>query len=463
MTTQADASPPANATLENLDPIVKRRETRRVILSSYLGSTIEFYDFLLYAAASAVVFPAVFFTDLNPLAGTIAAYGTFAAGYLARPFGGALFGHFGDKLGRKKMLVLSMLVMGIASTLIGLVPGAAAIGSWGAVILVLLRVCQGIAVGGEWGGAALMALEHSESGKRGFAASFTNAGAPTGAALGTFALGTFSALLTQEQFLTWGWRIPFILSFVLLIVGLVIRSKVRESPVFIAAAAKAEKEKKEKKEQKSAQQRPKAPLLQVLRRPKALLLTMLGGASGFGLQVTLSTFSVGYATDSGSDRSNVLYAFAVASVISVFFVIWFGQVSDRFGRRPVMIAGLTLFALYLVPFFWLLGSTNWLVLTFAFTIALALHAMLYGPLAAFISEQFGTSSRYTGASLGYQFATLLGAGFTPTILATLYAGPGQGTSLVPVLTYLVLMVAVSVTAIALTRESKDYDLATHEH
>ena len=177
--------------LDRLDARTTNREARRVILSSYLGSTIEYYDVLLYASASALVFPKVFFAQLDPLAGTIAAYGTFAAGYIARPLGGAIFGHFGDRLGRKRMLILSMLIMGVASTLIGLIPPKEVIGSAGAIVLVLLRVMQGIAVGGEWGGAALMALEHSTHGKRGFAASFTNAGAPTGAALGTFILGMF--------------------------------------------------------------------------------------------------------------------------------------------------------------------------------------------------------------------------------------------------------------------------------
>ena len=448
-----DTTTAAAPDLASLDPATKRRESRRVILSSYLGSTIEFYDFLLYASASALVFPTVFFTGLDPLAGAIASYGTFAAGYLARPLGGAIFGHFGDKLGRKKMLVLSMLIMGVASTLIGLVPGAATIGGWGAVMLVFLRVCQGIAVGGEWGGAALMALEHSEGGKRGFAASFTNAGAPTGAALGTFVLGTFSAVLPQDEFLSWGWRVPFLLSFALLIVGMVIRAKISESPIFEAAAAQAE----------ASGEKRKLPIWEVLRRPKALLLTMFAGASGFGLQVLLSTFAVQYSTDAGTERSSVLYAFALASIFSIFFVVWFGHLSDRFGRRPVMIAGLILFVGFLFPLFSMLTSTNWLVLLLAFTIALGLHGMIYGPLAAFIAEQFGTGSRYTGASLGYQLATLLGAGFTPTILATLYAGPGGGTSIVPVTVFLGAMAVVSIIALVLTRESKDHDLTTHEH
>jgi MFS family permease len=444
----------ASTGILQLTPEQKRKESRRVILSSYLGSSIEFYDFLLYASASALVFPTVFFNDLDPLAGTIASYGTFAAGYLARPLGGAIFGHFGDKLGRKKMLVLSMFIMGIASTLIGLVPGSATIGSWGAVILVGLRMCQGIAVGGEWGGAALMALEHSKKGRRGFAASFTNAGAPTGAALGTFILGTVAAVLPHDDFMAWGWRIPFLFSFVLLVIGVIVRSKISESPIFLAAL---EKEKNEPTKQKK-----KLPIVEVLRRPKALILTMLAGASGFALQVLLSTFSVSYATEYGAERSSVLYAFALASVVSIFFVVFFGHISDKLGRRPVMLTGLVLFVAFLSPFFKMMESNNWWLIFAAFTIALALHAVIFGPLAAFISEQFGTGARYTGASMGYQLATLIGAGFTPTILASLYASTA-GTSVTPVMLYLTGLAIVSGAAILLTRESKNLDLETHEH
>jgi len=437
--------------LQAMDAGTRRREARTVIASSYLGSTIEYYDFLLYATAAAVVFPKVFFTGMDDWVGVVAAYGTFAAGYVARPLGGIIFGHFGDKLGRKGMLIVSMLVMGIASTLIGLVPDASVAGPWGAVLLVILRVFQGIAVGGEWGGAALMALEHSESGKRGFAASFVNAGAPTGAVLGTLVMGAFSAL-PNAQFLAWGWRVPFLLSFVLLGVGMFVRLKVSESPIFKAAL---EKEKAEEAAQGAAGRR-EVPLLQVLRRPKTLIFTMLAGAAGFALQVVLATFSVTYAVSKGADRQGVLYAFAAASFVSIIFVVMGGRLSDKLGRRPVMIGGLVLFIAYLVPMFQLLSSNNIGLIFVAFAVGLMIHSTLFGPLAAFVSEQFGTTSRYTGASLGYQLATLLGAGFTPGIVAQIFKDSGQNTS--SVVWYLAVMSVVSIVFILLTREPKNNDL-----
>ncbi|WP_255769755.1 MFS transporter [Pseudarthrobacter sulfonivorans] len=436
-----------HTTLAPAGTAAKRKEARTVILSSYLGSTIEFYDFLLYATAAAVAFPKVFFAGTDEWVGVVAAYATFAAGYVARPLGGVIFGHFGDRIGRKGMLIVSMAMMGVASTLIGLIPGASLIGPWGAVILVLLRVCQGIAVGGEWGGAALMALEHSDPKRRGFAASFVNAGAPTGAVLGTLVMGAFSAL-PQDAFLAWGWRVPFLLSFVLLIVGLFVRLRVSESPIFAEAVA-----------QESAQgTKRKIPLLEVLRRPKALIMIMFAGAAGFGLQVVLPTFSVTYAVSKGAPQQGVLYAFAGASAISILFVLLGGRLSDRFGRRPVMVAGLALFIAYLFPMFGMLGSGNIGMVFLAFTVALVLHSSLYGPLAAFVSEQFGTTNRYTGAAVGYQLATLIGAGFTPGIVAGLYKDSGQ--SIVPVVVFLSVMALVSIVFILLTRESKNNDLTS---
>lgn len=431
--------------LQAMGTAERRKEARTVIASSYLGSTIEYYDFLLYATAAAVVFPKVFFSGMDDWVGVVAAYGTFAAGYVARPLGGIIFGHFGDKVGRKGMLIVSMLVMGVASTLIGLVPDASVAGPWGAVMLVILRVFQGIAVGGEWGGAALMALEHSESGRRGFAASFVNAGAPTGAVLGTFIMGAFSSL-PNAQFLAWGWRVPFLLSFVLLGVGMFVRLKVSESPIF-KAALEQEKQEQEKLE---------IPLLQVLRRPKTLIFTMLAGAAGFALQVVLATFAVTFAVSKGADRQGVLYAYAAASLVSIAFVILGGRLSDKLGRRPVMVGGLVVFIAYLVPMFQLLSSNNIMLIFAAFAVGLMIHSMLFGPLAAFVSEQFGTTSRYTGASLGYQLATLLGAGFTPGIVAQIFKDSGQNTG--SVVWYLAIMSVVSIVFILLTREPRNNDL-----
>ena len=444
----------------------RRKEARTVIASSYLGSTIEYYDFLLYATAAAVVFPKVFFSGMDDWVGVVAAYGTFAAGYLARPLGGVIFGHFGDKLGRKGMLIVSMLVMGVASTLIGLVPDASVAGPWGAVMLVILRVFQGIAVGGEWGGAALMALEHSESGRRGFAASFVNAGAPTGAVLGTFIMGAFSSL-PNEQFLAWGWRVPFLLSFVLLGVGMFVRLKVSESPIFKAALEQEKLEQAEGSQSHGEGSQPtgspaparrEIPLLQVLRKPKTLVFTMLAGAAGFALQVVLATFAVTFAVSKGADRQGVLYAYAAASLISIVFVVLGGRLSDKLGRRPVMVGGLVVFIAYLVPMFQLLSSNNIMLIFVAFAVGLMIHSMLFGPLAAFVSEQFGTTSRYTGASLGYQLATLLGAGFTPGIVAQIFKDSGQNTG--AVVWYLAIMSVVSIVFILLTREPKNNDLQT---
>ncbi|GAB3283427.1 MFS transporter [Parasphingorhabdus pacifica] len=423
----------------------RKKEFRRVVLSSYLGSTIEYYDFLLYATAASLVFGPVFFSGLNPLAAVVASYGTFAAGYVARPLGGAVFGHFGDRIGRKRMLILSMAVMGVASFLIGLIPPPELIGSWGAITLVLLRMCQGIAVGGEWGGAALMSLEHSSTGRRGFAASFTNAGAPSGSVLGTLMMAAFSTL-PEDQFLAWGWRVPFLFSGVLLLVGLFVRSRVSESPVFERAVAD------------SAENAPAVPIVAVLRKPRTLLLAMFGCGGSFAIQILFATFAVTYATTQGADRQTVLLCFGVASFSQIFMVLAAGRLSDSVGRRPVMIGGLVGFAVLLHPIFGWLASGNVFLLLAAFLLGLTLHSLTYGPMAAFIAEQFGTSSRYTGASLGYQLATLLGAGLTPMLLASIYASTGG--SVGPVMWFLAAVSLVSACFILATRESRHNDLTS---
>lgn len=420
-----------------------------MVLSSYLGSTVEYYDFILYATASSLVFGPVFFSNLPSGAALIASYATFAIGYLARPLGGVIFGHFGDKIGRKKMLLLSMTIMGVASFLIGLVPE---IPTWGALFLILLRAAQGVAIGGEWAGAALMSLEHAQDGKRGFAAGFTNAGAPTGAVLGTIALSV-AALLPEDDFLSWGWRIPFLLSAVLVVVGLFVRARVAESPVFLAALRKAEDEK--------TQRRADAiPVVQVLRRPKVVIVAGLACTGSFVMQALFSTFMLAYASDNGVSSSAALTAFAIASFFAIFGILAAARLSDRFGRKPVMLAGLVGMAVLAWPLLILASSGSFVLVVCSFVIASSvLHALTFGPMPAFLAEQFGTRARYTGASLGNQIGSLLGAGFTPMIAATLFASAGGANS---VALYLIASCVISaVVLVFFVGETRFTDLEPH--
>ncbi|MEV2272723.1 MFS transporter [Nonomuraea africana] len=379
--------------------------------SSFLGSVIEYYDFLLYATASAVVFNKVFFSNLSPLVATVASFGTFATGYLARPIGGIVFGHFGDRLGRKQMLVLTMILMGVASFLIGLLPTYAQIGTVAPVMLVLLRVLQGIAVGGEWGGAVLMSAEHA-TGRRGLWASFTNAGAPFGMVLSTAALTGTAAAVGEEAFLSWGWRVPFLISILLLGLGLFVRMRVEETPVFNAARS---------------QDAPRtAPLVDVLRNhPRTLLLAAGVGMSAFVAQGTLTTFLISYGVQTGFARQDVLNSLTLASALAVLSIVGWSALSDRVGRRPIVLTGALLMAVFAFAIFPMVGTGNVAVLTLTLVLGQSvLHPMMYGPLAALYAELFSTRSRYTGASLGYQIAGL-GAGLAPLLFAQIQASGGS--------------------------------------
>ncbi|MFD2416471.1 MFS transporter [Amycolatopsis pigmentata] len=386
-----------------------RGQLGRAVLSSYLGSMIEYYDFTLYAAASAVVFNKVFFTSLDPLAGTVASLGTFATGYFARPLGGILFGHFGDRLGRKRMLVLSMTMMGLSSTLIGVLPTSARIGAWAPVLLVLMRVIQGVAVGGEWGGAVLMSVEHARS-RRGLWASFTNAGAPSGIVVSTVLMAVSAGATGERAFLSWGWRIPFLASVLLLAIGLIVRSRVAETPVFAEAA--------------DAKPAP-APLLEVLRHHPRRLLLAIGIALGTYVgQTTLTTYVISYAIHAGFPRQTVLNALTAASVVAVAGIIGFSALSDRFGRRPLIIAGAAGMAIWAFVLFPLIDSRSAFQLTVAVVVGLGIVcACMSGPLAALFPELFPTRVRYTGASLAYQIAGI-GGGVAPVVFASMIAGGG---------------------------------------
>ncbi|QPP09257.1 MHS family MFS transporter [Streptomyces bathyalis] len=418
-------------------------QLRRAVTSSFLGSVIEYYDFLLYATASAVVFSKVFFTDLDPLAGTVASFGTFAAGYLARPLGGVVFGHFGDRLGRKRMLVMTMTLMGTVSFLIGVLPTYEQIGSWAAVMLVLLRVLQGVAVGGEWGGAVLMSAEHATS-RRGLWASFTNAGAPFGMVLSTAALTATGAVVGEQALLEWGWRIPFLLSIVLLAVGLFVRLRVEETPVFEAARS-------------GSDSRP--PLLELLRRhPRSLLLAVAVGLAAFIAQGTLTTFLIAHGVQTGHERQTVLNALTLSSALAVPGIIGWSALSDRVGRRPVVLAGAVAMGIFAFALFPMVDAGSALLLTVALVLGQSvIHPMMYGPLAALYAELFSTRSRYTGASLGYQLAGT-GAGLAPLLFAEVQRAAGGGGTLTVSLV-VAGFCALTVVSILLLGETRGRDLS----
>ncbi|HET9648720.1 MAG TPA: MFS transporter [Microlunatus sp.] len=430
---------------QSLSTETRRKEVRRVILSSYFGTSIEYYDFLLYTSAASLVFARVFFSDAPPAIGTILSFVTLLAGYLARPLGGIIFGHFGDRLGRRKMLLITMALMGTASTLIGVLPTYAQVGALAPVLLVILRVVQGIAVGGDWGGSATLSVEAAENGKRGLTAAFVNMGAPTGAVVAALVLAAFGAM-NDDAFLSWGWRVPFLLSAVLVAVGLRIRYKMSESPLFAEMQAKAEEQ--EKKE---------VPIVAVLTNQwGAVLLAAFGTLCAFALQGLLASYALTLGVQTGGQtRSTVLLAFSVGSVLQIGGLAFYAHLSDRFGRRPVMTFGAVLGIVLAYPIFAMIASGSTALLFVGMIIGMPIvQSAIYGPAAAFISEMFSTRYRYTGASLGYQTASTLGGGVSPLIAASLAAAGGFA----PVAIYISITFVVGLVIIRLAKEGTRVDL-----
>ncbi len=393
--------------MENMS-VTEPRVLRRVALSSLLGTAIEYYDFLVYGTMSALVFGLVFFPDSDPAVATIAAFGTLAAGYVARPLGGILFGHFGDRVGRKSMLVLTMVLMGASSFVIGLLPTYSAIGVAAPILLVLLRVVQGIAIGGEWGGATLMVTEHADADRRGFWNGLMQMGSPIGSLL-SVGVVTIVTLLPDDDLLSWGWRVPFLVSLLLLGLGVYVRLSVTESPVFEAAA----------RDVRTAHTAP--PFLQVLKRPRTLILACAVGIGPFALTALISTYMISYATAIGYHRTDVMTALIFTSLTGLVAIPLFSALSDFLGRRVVMLAGAIGIIVYAWPFYALIDMRSQGYLILAMVIAQIIQSMMFAPLGALFSEMFGTAVRYTGASMGYQLAALLGAGFTPLIASSLHA------------------------------------------
>jgi len=424
-----------------------RKNLRKVVLASFIGTTIEWYDFFLYGTAAALVFDKLFFPNAEPIIGTLAAFGTYAVGFAARPLGGIVFGHFGDRVGRKSMLVLSLLIMGLATFLVGCLPTYASIGVMAPVLLVVLRFAQGIGVGGEWGGAVLMSVEYAPKGKRGLFGSFPQMGVPAGLALSTAVFTVMQNVTTEDQFMAWGWRIPFLISIVLVAVGLFIRLRIMESPAF-----------REIEDTKSDK-----PLVDVVKTHRRDVLTAMGmRVAENGIFYVLTVFVLTYGEEELKlEKNTMLTGVIIAAVIGLFTIPFYGWLSDRVGRRKLYLAGATFGLLFSFPFFALVDTKEpvfiWLAIVLGINIG---HDLMYGPQGAYFSELFSTRVRYTGASVGYQLASVFAGGFAPLIaVALLAAGGGEPTY---VALYMVVMSAITVVATLFARETYQEDIGEPE-
>ncbi len=428
-------------TTQSSEPVSeeKTRQARKVLAASFIGTTFEWYDFFIYASAAALVFGPLFFPNVSDFAGTLAAFSTFAVGFLARPLGGIIVGHFGDRVGRKAMLVFCLLCMGIATIIIGLLPTYSQIGIWAPILLVVMRIFQGIGVGGEWGGAVLMAVEYAPPNRRGLYGGFVQIGTPAGLILANLAFLSVVTFVPEEHFLTWGWRIPFLLSAVLVVVGLVIRLQLEETPVFAEATAKAP-------------QVERVPVVAVLRSHwKSVLaggLTMSAPAMvGYVMIAYLLSYGV---SQLGMARGVMIALVLWSSAVWLVLTLVFAAGSDRHGRRRVYLWGAWSGLLMAFPLFWLLDTREpWMMAVGMTLLAISMSAM-YSPIAAMLSELFPTRLRYTGNSVSYQVGTLVGGAFVPIIATTLYQVFGSSAAISG---YMVVSILIGLLAVKFVPET----------
>jgi metabolite-proton symporter len=427
--------------------VSKQRSLARIVSASLVGTTIEWYDFFLYTSAAALVFNKVFFPTADPLNGTLLSFGTYAIGFAARPIGGLVFGHFGDKIGRKKLLVISLLLMGCSTFAMGLLPTYATIGVAAPLLLTFLRLVQGFALGGEWGGAVLIVSEHGDAKRRGFWASWPQCGAPGGNLLATAVLTILATVQTDEAFLAWGWRIPFLLSAVLVVIGLWIRLAVAESPVFLEAARRAEERGTDEK----------APILRVLRHSWREVLIAMGARMAENVSYyVITAFILVYVEKTLELPKSVgLNAVLIGSAIHFVTIPLWGLLSDRIGRRAVYLFGAVAMGGWSFVFFTMLDTKSFGLMVLATTVGLVLHGAMYGPQAAFFSELFGTRVRYSGASIGYQLASIAAGALAPIIAVAILKATG-GTTWVSI--YVLGMVVLTVIAVLAARETRGADL-----
>lgn len=424
-----------------------RPPMRRVALSVLIGTTIEWYDFQLYGIAAALVIAPLYFPSADPLAGSLLAFSTFAIGFGARPIGGIILGHFGDRIGRKKMLVLSLTMMGFATFLMGVLPTYAQVGVWAPILMVLLRLVQGFGVGGEWGGAVLTAVEYASPRKRGLYGSLPQIGVPAGLVLSTLVFLLVSQL-PEQQFMAWGWRIPFLISIVLVAVGLVVRLQLRETPVF-----------EKVRERKEAQ---RAPLITAVRAYPTQILLAIGSMISTGAYYYIvNTYALSYAASAKTiDRGSLLTAIMVSGVVACAALPYFGSMSERFGRRRMILIGLAAMAVWIYPTILAVASGNFAAVLGAYLVGAIFFSVSYGPQATFIVEMFDARVRFSAASTSFQLGVLLGGALAPIIAASLVRATG---SVVSVAVYVCLVSLLSlgcvlgVSRAALARGSADLD------
>ena len=392
----------------------QQQNMRRVAMTSLAGTSIEWYDFFIYGTAAALVFPVLFFSDDMPrYVSLLASFSTFAVGFLARPIGGVVFGHFGDRVGRKAALVTALMMMGVATTLIGLLPTYAQIGPLAPVLLIFLRFVQGLAVGGQWGGAMLLVTENAPSNQRGFYGAFAQCGAPAGLVLANLAFLAVSGSLSDEAFMAWGWRVPFISSVLLIGLSLYVQLKLEDTEAFKELAEASQ----------PTEAKPRSPVLKALTTyPKEIALA---AGSFLGVQVTFYicvAFIISYGTDPEGlniARSDMLTAVLISTLFAIPANFFFGAWSDRYGRRGIYKLGAILTGIWAFVMFAMIDTGNWYLITAGLSISHIFISMMYGPQAALLAELFSTEVRYSGASLGYQLGAILGGGFAPIIATTL--------------------------------------------
>ncbi|MGN7200504.1 MFS transporter [Arthrobacter sp. SAFR-044] len=419
--------------------MTREQAVRRATVASVVGTTIEWYDFFLYGTAAALVFPQLFFPGQVAFAGVLAAFGTQFVGFVARPIGAAIFGHFGDRIGRKTTLMATLFLMAFGTVLIGCLPTYQSIGVAAPVLLVLLRIIQGIGVGGEWGGSVLLSMEWGDQNRRGLSASWPQIGVPLGLVLSTGVVRITTAATGTDGFAAYGWRIPFILSIILIGVGLFVRLRVIESPEF--------------DEVRKSNKVVRAPIIEVIKRqPKEILLSALVRTSEQAPFYLFITFVITYATKQLKlDSNSILDDTLIAAALGLISVPLFGRLSDRFGRRRVYGTGIVLTALFAFPYFGLLNTRDSLWVGVAVVVSLILHDIQYGPQAALIAESFDTDIRYTGAGLGYQLASVIAGGPAPLIAAALLATYGNSTS---ISLYIILCCVIAMAALILLPRAK---------